>query len=454
MAPPFRRIAIVGGGCAGLAMLKAAVAEPTKFDLIDLYERRDKVGGLWYYGGDKTKVHPPVPSTDPSNTQLYDDDEGYNNRFFSPMYKHLETNITGTMMEYNRVHFPHETPQFPHRDEVYEYIKTYSDTIPDGGTIYTNSEIVSTEKHGEEWVVTVENSITGDKRRKNYDAVVVANGHFDVPYIPLVLGLAQWNRLAGESITHSKYFDEGNAYKGKTVLVVGGFASGIDLAVQIGVSASKVYMSTTDMEKVSPLLMKIVTPIGVVALYNYEDQRSVTTVEGERVEDIDAIVFCTGYLYSVPFLDGEITNGAQIKSVYKQLFNINDPSLTFLALPKFVIPMPLAEAQACAVARYYSGRLTLPTQEEMEKDYEKELEERGSGKAFHNLNFPADVNYCEDLRKWIETSGPEGLFPPVWDEQRVAMRKSTAETKGKRVTVMVDHALKLREKGEDFYICP
>lgn len=441
-----------------MAMLKALAAEPVSFDRIDLYERRDHVGGLWYHGGDKTNIRPLVPSTSPDSPQLYKDPAAYDNRYFSPMYNQLETNIPGKLMEFAQVHFPGAAPVFPHRDQVHAYLRAYAATIGPGGRVHTATDVVKAVKQADEWVVTVQ-SPGSDPHVERYDAMVVANGHFDVPYIPDVPGVGEWARLAAKTVSHAKYFGDGSAYAGKTVLIVGGYASGTDLAVQIGVSAAKVYLSTKEPEKVSPQLRKLATPIGVVSEYKYEPNRLVTTEDGETVEGIDAIVFCTGYLYSVPFLSQtmpELTDGAQIKNLYRQMVYIDDPSLTFLALPKFVIPMPLAEAQACVVARFYSGRLTLPPTEEMRRAYAAELELKGPGKAFHNLNFPEDVEYCTALGRWIDDLGlaNEGLVPVVWDDDRIAARKATPETKAKRVAQTVAHALRLRERGEPFSLCP
>lgn len=52
--PLYDRVAIIGGGPTGLAAVKALALEPVKFSKIDLFERRDRLGGLWYHQGDKS----------------------------------------------------------------------------------------------------------------------------------------------------------------------------------------------------------------------------------------------------------------------------------------------------------------------------------------------------------------------------------------------------------------
>lgn len=45
------RIAIIGGGVAGLVMARHVAASPENFDLT-LFEQTDKVGGTWVYTDD------------------------------------------------------------------------------------------------------------------------------------------------------------------------------------------------------------------------------------------------------------------------------------------------------------------------------------------------------------------------------------------------------------------
>ncbi len=46
VASPHRRIAVIGAGPSGLAAVHALVGENC-FEVIQVFERRDRVGGLW-----------------------------------------------------------------------------------------------------------------------------------------------------------------------------------------------------------------------------------------------------------------------------------------------------------------------------------------------------------------------------------------------------------------------
>lgn len=46
MAPRYRRVAVIGTGPSGLAAVHA-LSQEGNFDTIRVFERRDRVGGLW-----------------------------------------------------------------------------------------------------------------------------------------------------------------------------------------------------------------------------------------------------------------------------------------------------------------------------------------------------------------------------------------------------------------------
>lgn len=446
------RIAIIGGGSAGLAAAKALASEPAKFN-IDLFERRDKLGGLWYYGGDKSSLRPPVPSVHPCGQELVATGADPK-RFFSPLYDQLETNLKSSLMEYNGVSFDEGTGNFPSRSEVYRYLEKYAATIPDGIHYKFNTNVQLLKKADGVWTVQSEDFVSSKVSTSLYDNVIVANGHFDLPYIPDVPGLAEWNAELPNTVTHAKYYVDAAPFRGKRVIVVGNNASGVDLATQISTTAEQVYVSTKGEVTLIEVKNDVVQPIGEISKYDHAT-KSVTTVDGQRVDNIDCVMFCTGYLYSFPFLTEympDITDGTQVKNIYEQIFNVDDPSLCFLGLLHYVVPMPLAEAQAAVVARVYSGRLQLPSREERLVSYDREVSEKGPGREFHGLKTPADYEYCNKLFKWISDSGldSEGLMPPWWDSQRQEDRKMAKALKDARLLEVVKHAAKLRDQGRVF----
>ncbi len=78
--------------------------------------------------------------------------------------------------------------------------------------------------------------------------------------------------------------------------------------------------------------------------------RDATGVEHE--EEVDAILLCTGYLYSLPFLHAScgITIDdvkGRVQPVYKHVVNIQFPTMLFIGLNARLCAWPIFDAQVC-----------------------------------------------------------------------------------------------------------
>jgi len=160
------------------------------------------------------------------------------------------------------------------------------------------------------------------------------------------------------------------------------------------------------------------------------EDRAVKFEDGSIEKDIDAIIFSTGYFYSFPFLNSlkppVIGDGTHIQNLYLHLFNIQHPTIAFPVTQQRVIPFPMAEVQSAVIARLWSGRLSLPSEEEMKTWEEKTYEETGGGRDFHLLNFPRDADYLNAMHDWAMcTSDAEtrGKKPPRWGSKEYWMRE-------------------------------
>lgn len=437
-----KRVAIIGGGPCGLAVAKGLMMEPVKF-AVDLFDRRDQLGGLWYYDGDKAKAQPPVPSVDPNGVEA-------NGGGFSSMYDKLETNLVDKLMEYSGVPFEPRTMKFLSRNEVLQYVHRYAGTIPEGVNYRLSTSVVGVAKTDGEWVVDVEKNKTVTTH--HYDAVVVASGHTELPYIPDTPGIAAWNTADPGLITHARYFTDCVPFTEKTVLVVGNYASGSDLATQILTVAKKVYVST-NADELEDTGVDYFRQVRVVVRYDYADNRTVHFSDGTLVSGVDSVVFCTGYLYTLPFLRklANLTDGTWVSHLYRQIFYVEDPTLSFVGLPKYISPLPFGEAQAAVVARVYSGRMTLPDLRGRREAYEAELAAKGPGKPFHSFK-DTDAAYCNEMYGWIQDAGldKEGLVPLWWDEERLAERADAATIKKQLAKRALAHAKNLRALGQPY----
>lgn len=80
-----------------------------------------------------------------------------------------------------------------------------------------NTTVENVEKVGQEWKVTLRK---GGSRHDYwwvewFDAVVVASGHYWVPYIPAIDGLEQFEKSRPGSVIHSKHFRGKQQFYGK-----------------------------------------------------------------------------------------------------------------------------------------------------------------------------------------------------------------------------------------------
>jgi cation diffusion facilitator CzcD-associated flavoprotein CzcO len=87
-------------------------------------------------------------------------------------------------------------------------------------------------------------------------------------------------------------------------------------------------------------------------------------------EDVDVVIFCTGYRITFPFLDSSVIDVTDNQvELYKRVVPVDRPGLYFIGLVQPLGPiMPLAEAQASWVADLIAGAGALPDRSEMARD--------------------------------------------------------------------------------------
>ena len=70
------------------------------------------------------------------------------------------------------------------------------------------------------WRVATKNIKDETTKEDIYDAVVVASGHYDDPFIPDIPGLSQWSATYPGSVTHSKFYRRPSKYENKVSLAI------------------------------------------------------------------------------------------------------------------------------------------------------------------------------------------------------------------------------------------
>ena len=205
------------------------------FSKIDIFEQRNSTGGLWNYTPDeRTENIFTVPLTDPhlvAESPTWDSSDGScanstperARAFVSPVYERLETNLPKQLMRFSDLPFTEECQLFPKHHVVNNYIQEYGADLLQLIEFETQVVDVSLKCHTprkEEWAVRLKNLRDGEISEHIYDAVVVASGHFNVPFVPDILGIREWNDRYPGSICHSKYFRRPEEFKLKVGLLV------------------------------------------------------------------------------------------------------------------------------------------------------------------------------------------------------------------------------------------
>ncbi|KAM4629265.1 LOW QUALITY PROTEIN: uncharacterized protein ACJ7VT_001609 [Polymixia lowei] len=135
---------------------------------------------------------------------------------------------------------------------------------------------------------------------------------------------------------------------------------------------------------------------------------SVVFVDGSIVDKVDVVVFATGYNYNFPFLPSAL----QAKSGYRlRLYqNVFPPGLSqpTLAVVGFIHALgainPLAEMQARWATRVFKGLTTLPPEEVMLNDIEKDTATMYQRFTCSERN-PVQVDYLPHLDSLAERVG-------------------------------------------------
>jgi Flavin-binding monooxygenase-like len=229
------RVCIIGCGAAGLAAAKACVQKgwiPT------VVERSHSIGGVWNYVEKQTAAMEM-------------------NSWVSPMYRGLRTNLPVEIMQFrdfewwskNRAIPNHESRRsFVTHYQVQAYLQDYCrhfglDQFIRLSTTVTSVSLSSPQTSSwcspstEKWpLLEITTLCNGSAETEVYDGVMVCNGHYGVPSVPAIAGLEEHfvqgpneQTSLHPTVEHSASYDNPEKYVNRTILCIGGRASGSDL---------------------------------------------------------------------------------------------------------------------------------------------------------------------------------------------------------------------------------
>jgi cation diffusion facilitator CzcD-associated flavoprotein CzcO len=395
------RACIIGAGSSGIASCQVLHARGIPFDC---FEAGSEVGGNWRYGNDSG---------------------------MSSAYRSLHAESSRRGMQYTAFPMPDSYPNYPSHKLIAKYLDDFVDHFGFRSKIQFLTEVTKVVPAAEGgWDVSVRRRDTGEVRTGRYGAVLIANGHHWDPQYPepALPGAAAFT---GEQI-HSHHYRTPEPFAGKRVLVLGIGNSACDVAGDCSHVAARTLLAMRRGAHIVPkylfgmptdhltlmrlgarvpvrlqgvvvtLLLRIAQ--GSVTRYGLPrpDRRllyapptvsdsllskldhgdivvrpSIDRFDGDRVcftdgsaEQIDAVIYCTGYKISFPFLDKALigADGGQIP-LYRRIAAPRLPGLYFIGLVQPIgAVMPVAEIQSEWVADLLEGRATLPPEREMNRE--------------------------------------------------------------------------------------
>lgn len=184
---------------------------------------------------------------------------------------------------------------------------------------------------------------------------------------------------------------------------------------------------------------------------------SVLFSDGSILEDVDAIIYCTGYKSSFPFWN-TAANGHPLWDYktdrmignYQHTFLRTHPTIGVVGLPR-TLTFRSFEYQAIALARLWSNRnkFPLPSVAEQEKwEVERIKQSRETKKKFHDI--PWDTGETHEYLDYLynfaglSTLAGDGRVPPpltremVWAIENIRKYPEPGKDKKPRVDVKED----------------
>ena len=237
-----------------------------------------------------------------------------------------------------------------------------------------------------------------------------------------------------------------DGYEDKTVLVLGGSSSGRDIAMEISQCAKHVVLSHRGEFGMCELPSNIQEqpPIKMIV-----DDGSVVLTNGARFS-VDSIVFCTGYLYEFPFLHescGITVSQNRVTPLYKQIFNINNPSMAFIGVPSIACPFHLFSMQARWIVKVLNGIESLPSKEEMLNDaaeeFKSSLEAGIPEKYFHRYDKGSNLEYFKNVSKFSKVASFKTVLEKMFVKAKEEREQNLMHYRDKEYVIENDEEFKI-----------
>lgn len=408
-----KSVAVIGAGAAGLIAGKELVELGHR---VDIFEQSSGLGGVWNY---TEETEDDQLGLDPTRRRVH-----------GSMYANLRTNLPREVMGVSDYPFDTAFPGSSDRDtycshsEVLRYLQAYAvhfgvlTNVRFSTTVDSVVPSFCSEGTVREWTVT--SSTHGITSSAKFDAVVVCNGHYSEPRVPVYDGQDAFEGFQ----MHSHNYRRPELFRGKKIVVIGAAFSGSDISQElVDYGAGAVYLSGRNWEDVASKAevsgetdgRRVLKVPDVKRLVPHT--RSVEFVNGQIVDDVDVVMYATGYLYAFPFFEGSVDcpiADNRIENLYQHVFLPRlAPSLSLIGIPWKVVPFPLFQLQARWIGKCLSGEAELPSVEDMAKNVRASYEALGDLPKRYTHRFDADSQGA--YAKWLgRQCGEEERAWPDW----------------------------------------
>ena len=428
------RTCVIGAGLSGLTAGKALTDWGIPYTC---FESSDEVGGNWYFRNPNGR---------------------------SSAYRSLHIDTSKPSISFKDFPMPDRYPDYPHHTEIAEWLRDYADAFGLRANIRFNTTVQRAERLDDGgWRIVTD---AGDEEL--FDALLVGNGHHWNPSVPDFPGT-----FSGDTLHSHNYIDTTDPLdlRDRRVLVVGIGNSAVDIASELsrkGV-AEKLFISTRSGAWVVPkylfgrpvdqivstipwlslkLQRRLVAPLPFIASGKMESyglphpnhrfleahptvsselllrlgsgdavaKPNVAELLGDRVrfedgsvEEVDTIVYATGYRITFPFFDEDFLAAPENRlPLYKRMFKPGIDDLAFVGLAQAIPTLfPFAECQSKFLVRWLSGEWALPDPGEMEREIaadDRRFVAHYNARPRHTMQTDARV-YEYELRKKVLPAG-------------------------------------------------
>ena len=317
---------------------------------------------------------------------------------FHSMYRYLWSNGPKECLEFADYsfdeHFGKPIPSFPPREVLRDYILGRVEKSDVKKYVKFNTTVEYVETSGDGFNLMARNKKNNTYENNYFDKVIVANGHFSVPFVPEYDGM---DSFPGR-IMHSHDFRDAEEFREKNVVILGSSYSAEDVSLQCYKYGAK---TVTIGYRNNPMGFNWPEGMKEVHYLDKIDGNKAVFKDG-TVQEMDVLILCSGYLHHFPFLEEDLKlkthNRLYPPSLYKGVVWENNNNLFYLGMQDQFHTFNMFDAQAWFVRDVILNKINLPSSEKISQDIDKWVKrEESLEDPYQMIDFQTD--YCVDLVK-------------------------------------------------------